>query len=116
MLKPFDMEPGKAIPKKPFVSEEKNNCEKEVNLTTPQNSIGHIDLCKCGCECKLMAAFAESFSLLLHLKSKTARRASHHSAFIGNCPTISHACSLIYLVDELFLFVPGVAEQIENDG
>ena len=31
-LKPFDMEPCKAIPKKNFVSEEENNCEKEINL------------------------------------------------------------------------------------
>ena len=29
MLKTFDMEPGKAVPKKPFVSEVENNCEEE---------------------------------------------------------------------------------------
>ena len=32
-LKPFDMEPRKAILKKPFASEEENNCEEEINLT-----------------------------------------------------------------------------------
>ena len=41
-LKPFDMEPRKAIPKKHFVSEKENNCEEEINLT-PQDRIGNID-------------------------------------------------------------------------
>ena len=44
MLKPFGMEPPKAIPKKLFVSEEENNCKEEINLT-PQNRIGNIDWC-----------------------------------------------------------------------
>ena len=39
--------------------------------------------------------------LLLGLKSWSARAASHSSAFIGNCRTISHTfCSPIYPVDE----------------
>ena len=41
-LKPFNMEPRKAISKKPFVSGEENNCEKEIDLT-PQDRIGNID-------------------------------------------------------------------------
>ena len=49
-LKPLDMEPCKVIPKKPFVLEEENNCEEEINLT-PQDKIGNIDGCKCVCEC-----------------------------------------------------------------
>ena len=44
MLKPFGMEPPKAIPKKLFVSEEENNCKEEINLTL-QNRIGNIDWC-----------------------------------------------------------------------
>ena len=46
MLKPFDMEPRKAISKKPFVSKEKSNHEEEINLT-PQGRIGNINWCKC---------------------------------------------------------------------
>ena len=41
------MEPRKAIPKTPFVSEEKHNCEEKIYLT-PQDRIGNIDRCKCG--------------------------------------------------------------------
>ena len=44
MLKPFNMVPCKAIPEKPFISEEENNC-KEINLT-PQDRIGNINWCK----------------------------------------------------------------------
>ena len=44
MLKPFNMVPCKAIPEKPFISEEENNC-KEINLT-PQDRIGNISWCK----------------------------------------------------------------------
>ena len=79
----------KAIPKKHFVSEEENNCEEESNLI-PQNRIGNIDWCKCGCECKPMATFGESFCLLLWLKSRSASGASLHSAFMCYCPTIGH--------------------------
>ena len=57
--KPFNLEPGKAIPKKPLISEEENNCE-ETNLT-PQDKIGNIDWYRCGCECKPIAIFAEHF-------------------------------------------------------
>ena len=42
--------------------------------------------------------------LLLRLKSPSARGASHHPAFMGNCRTISHTFySLIYPVDEFSL-------------
>ena len=58
--KPFDVEPCKAIPKKHFVSEEENNCEKEINLIR-QDRTGNIDWCKCGCKCKPTATFAKSF-------------------------------------------------------
>ena len=49
-LKPLDMEPCKAIPKKLFVLKEQNNCKEEISLT-PQDRIGDIDWCKCVCEC-----------------------------------------------------------------
>ena len=43
----------------------------------------------------------KQFCLLLWLKSRSARRTSHHLAFMGNCRTISHKFySLIYPVDE----------------
>ena len=48
-LKPFDLRPRKAIPKNHLVLEEENNYEEEINLR-PQDSIGNIDWCKCGCE------------------------------------------------------------------
>ena len=57
-LKLFDMEPRKA--KKHFVSEEEINCEEELNLT-PEDRIDNINWCKCGYECKPMAAFSEGF-------------------------------------------------------
>ena len=91
MLRPFNMEPCKAIPKKPLVLVEQNNCEGETNLM-PQDRIGNIDWCKWGCECKLMATFAESFCLLLWFKSGSVRGVSCPSAFKGNCPTISQLC------------------------
>ena len=85
------MKPCKGILKKCFVQEEENNCEEEINLTL-QERIGNINWCKCGCECKPMVIFAESFYLLLLLKSQSARGASHYSAFMSNYPSISHAC------------------------
>ena len=43
----------------------------------------------------------KQFCLLFWLKSRRARGASHHPAFMGNCRTISHKFySLIYPVDE----------------
>ena len=82
------MEPCKAITKKHFVSEEESNRD-EVTLT-PQDRISNIDWCECGYECKPIIAFVESFNLLLRLKSWSARRASHHSTFMGSCLTSSH--------------------------
>ena len=82
---------SKATTKKPFLSEEENSCEKQINLK-PQNRISNINWCKNECECKLIATFAESFCLLLQLKSQTAREASRHSAFMGNCPATSPMC------------------------
>ena len=99
-LKPFDMKARKAIPKKHFVLEE-NNCEEEISLA-PQDRTGNINWRKCVFECKSVATFAESFCLFLRLKSGSAREASDHSAFMGNCQTISHRFSLIYLVDQFF--------------
>ena len=54
------MEPYKDIPKKYFALGEENKREQEINLT-PLDRIGNIDWRKCGCECKSMATFAESF-------------------------------------------------------
>ena len=45
--------------KKHFLSKEENNCEEEI-LLAPEDRIANIDCCKCGCECKPMATFAES--------------------------------------------------------
>ena len=100
MLKPFDMEPRKAIPNKIFVSE-KENCQEEINLT-PQDRIGNIDLTKSGCERKPMATFAKSLCILVRLNPQSMMGASHYSAFMGNCPIISHTGCLTYLVDEFF--------------
>ena len=42
--------------------------------------------------------------LLLRLNSRSARGASHHPVFMGNCPTISRTFfSPIYSVDEFYL-------------
>ena len=41
-LKPFDMEPRKAILH--FILEEENNCKEEINLT-PHDRIGNTDWC-----------------------------------------------------------------------
>ena len=81
------MERRKAIPKKRFVSEEENNGEEEINLTS-QDRIDNINWCKCRCECEPMVTFNESFLLL----PRCARVASCHSAFMSNCSAISHLC------------------------
>ena len=94
------MKPLKTILKKPFVWEERDNCDEETNLK-PQYKIGNIDWCKCVCECKLIAAFAKNFCLLLRLKSQSARGASCHLAF-ATAPILATRVSFIYLVDELF--------------
>ena len=83
------------------ISEQENNCEEGINLT-PQDRIGTMDCCKCGCECKLMATFAGSSCLLLRLKFQSARGTFRHSALMGNCPTITRVINLIYLVNEFF--------------
>ena len=85
------MESRKTISKKPSVLEEENKSKEEINLTL-QDRIDNTDWCKCGYECKLITIFTKSFCLLLRLKSRSARRVSRHSAFMGNCPTISHTC------------------------
>ena len=76
------MEPHKAIPKKPFLSEEENNGKEQINLTS-QDAIRNIDWYKCGCECVLMATFDERFCLLLWLKSWGVRVASCYFSFYG---------------------------------
>ena len=96
------MEPHQAIPKKHFVSEKQHNCGKEINLT-PQERIGNIDWCKCGCKSKPMATFGESLCLLVWLKPRSVREASYHSAFMGNFPILVILVSLTDLVDEFFL-------------
>ena len=105
----------KYVQKKHFVWEEENNCEGEINLT-PQDRIVNIIWCKCGCDCKPMETFAESFCLLLWLKSRSARGASHHSAFMENCRTINHSCQPYLPNTRVSLFVPGVTEQNEDAG
>ena len=40
----------------------------------------------------LTATNQEQSCLLLRLKFRNARGASHHPAFMGNCLTISHTC------------------------
>ena len=85
------METRKAITKKHFVSEKENNCEEEINLR-PQDRPSNIDQCKCGCEYNTTATIAKSLCLLVWLKPRSMRGASYHSAFITNCPIISHTC------------------------
>ena len=52
--------------------------------------------------------------LLLGLKSRSAREASHHADFKGNCTTVSHTC-LLYLPSRLvFVFVSSLAERNEH--
>ena len=56
--------------------------------------------------------------LLLRLKSRSARGASRHPAFIGNCPTISHTC-WPYLPRRwylLYIFYPHVTQGNEDAG
>ena len=105
------MKPCIAIPKKYFVLEEENNCEEGINLT-PQGRIGNINWCKCGCECKPMAMFAESFCLLLRLKYQSVGEHFSIQLLWPTAQLLVTRVSLIYLVDEFF--VPGVAEQNEN--
>ena len=81
----------KCVQKKHFISEEENYCVEEINLR-PQDRIANIDWCKFACEWETMATLTESFCLLLRLKSRSARGASRHSAFMDNYPTISHTC------------------------
>ena len=78
------MEPRNAIPKKHFVSKE------EINLT-PQDRFSNIDWWKYGCECKLLAAFAESLCLLFRLKFYWAA-----------APLLVTRINIIYLVDDFF--------------
>ena len=54
--------------------------------------------------------------LLLQLKSHSVREASCQPNFIGNWLTVSHTCLLYLPRKEVFLFVPGVAEQNEHAG
>ena len=62
-----------------------------------QIRIGNINWCKCE-HCKNEPREVncpwcrEVQCLLLRLKSWSAREASCHPAFMGNCPTISHLC------------------------
>ena len=100
-LKPFDMEPYKDIPKKYFALGEENKREQEINLT-PLDRIGNIDWRKCGCECKSMATFAESFCLFHRLKSRSARGALAIQLSWTTPRLLVTLVRFIYLVDEFF--------------
>ena len=54
----------------------------------------------------LTATNQEQFCLLLRLKSRSTRGASHHPAFMGNCLIISHTCY------RLVLLVVGVNQEM----
>ena len=104
MLKPFDIEPRKDILKKSFVSEEEYSCEEEINLT-PQDRIGNIDWCKCGCECKKMVISAESFFLLLWLNHGVQVEHLTIQLLWVTTRLLVTRISFIYLVDEFFLLL-----------
>ena len=60
--------------------------------------IGNFDWCKWG-HCKNEAREIDCLCcrrwmqcLLVRLNSRSAREASRHAAFMGNCPTVSHTC------------------------
>ena len=59
----------------------------------------------------LFVAEKQMQCLLLQLKSRSAREASRHLAFIGNCPNISHTCQPYLPCRRVLLFVSGVTEQ-----
>ena len=64
----------------------------------------------------LMATNQEQSCLLLRLKSRNARGASQHPAFMGSCLTNSHSC-WPYLHSRWFLLVVGVnQENYESSG
>ena len=52
--------------------------------------------------------------MLIQLKSWSAKAASHHPAFTGNCPTISHTCQPYLSRKWVLLFVLVVSEQNES--
>ena len=52
--------------------------------------------------------------LLFRLKFYSAKGASLHQAFMGNCPTISHMFSPYVTSRSVLLFVSGVTEQNES--
>ena len=107
ILQPFQFEP-----------EQKKTCgneshERETKLIhasyilQQEISIGaNVDIQKAKRE-KQIAFVVERWMpcLLLRLKSWSAWEKFRHPAFMGNCPTISPHVSLIYLVDEIFLFL-----------
>ena len=62
--------------------------------------IGNLARCKCEhckneareIDCLCCREVDAMLIAALLLKSRSAREASHHAAFIGNCPTVSHTC------------------------
>ena len=71
--------------------------EREVHIKTWWYSLCRIVLWKLLNTC----GWIFDACLLLQLKSRSPRGASHHPAFMGNCQTISHTFySPIYPVDE----------------
>ena len=83
--------------------QKKINCKEEFNLT-PQDKIANMDWCKSGCECKPMGAFAKvsvycfASNLGARWEHLTAMGASHHSAFMDNCPTIIYICKPMVVI------------------
>ena len=75
-----------------------------------QNETREID-CPC---CPVVQRWTQYLSL--KLKSWSAREASHHPAFMGDCPTFSHMCYPYLPSRWVFLLVPGVAERNKDAG
>ena len=59
--------------------------------------------------------WCKKFCLWLRLTSE-GREASHHSAFMGNCPSISYLCKTHSPRNAFFFFFPGMAKRNENAG
>ena len=77
---------------------------KKLNIFTLELSsyyirIGNLNKCKCG-HCKNEARKIDCFCcrevwmqcLLVRQKSQSNREESHHTTFMGNCPTSGHTC------------------------
>ena len=101
-LKPFKMELHKAIPKKPFVSEEENNCKKDIDLKHHKIELV-ISIGTNVNECKLMTTFALGSFLLFQLKSRRLGENLTIQLLLTTAQLLVTGVSLIYQVDEFFL-------------